>query len=281
MHASIALFLMMLGGPVLPDLEIVTVPLKEDLSNPTAMQELEWKEMAKRHPLPAIPTARPDDRSQVGEDGRSRYPVPPTDRLAPRPTQPVMPAAPTSAEAQRTMPNMPYQPGGGTPPAQFGGGTAPGTPPPFNAGPARNPINNGYSGFFGAPGAAPAPSVSTYTSNYTNALQQNAYRFGLGSGSPNPATDKPFANYQPPSGYSPWSNLMNSTANGMVNPYNAYVQPLQNQQNVNQRMSEQINGVQTMQRGYGVNTPGSEVPTGGGMANPSIYLNYKGYFPTY
>ena len=55
-----------------------------------------------------------------------------------------------------------------------------------------------------------------------------------------------------------------------------------NQQNVNARLSEQINGVQTMQRYMYMGTPGVEMPvsSGAGMANPPIFQNYKGYYPT-
>ena len=70
-----------------------------------------------------------------------------------------------------------------------------------------------------------------------------------------------------------------STGNGMVNPYTAYIQPVQNQQNVNSHLSEQINGVQTMQHMYGAGTPGVEMPMGGGLVNPNASINYLG--PTY
>ena len=40
------------------------------------------------------------------------------------------------------------------------------------------------------------------------------------------------------------------TNNGTISPYTAYVQPAISQQNFNSHVSEQINGVQTMQRAY-------------------------------
>ena len=51
------------------------------------------------------------------------------------------------------------------------------------------------------------------------------------------------------------------------------------QQNFNSHVSEQINGVQTMQRGVS-GTPGMEINTGGnGLVNPQIFQNL--YYPTY
>ncbi len=64
------------------------------------------------------------------------------------------------------------------------------------------------------------------------------------------------------------------TNNGTLNPYTNYVQPMMNQQNFNSHVSEQINGVQTMQRGYGPN-PGVETNMGGnGLNNPSGVIDY-------
>ena len=49
---------------------------------------------------------------------------------------------------------------------------------------------------------------------------------------------KPYDNYQPPSGYSPWMNLYQPTNNGTISPYTAYVQPALKQQNFNPRAGE-------------------------------------------
>ena len=96
MHASIAIFVMMFGGPVLPEPVITTVPLNNDLSNPTSMQELEWQERVKLHPLPQIPTL--GDSQKSADNGRSppRYPYPPTQVPA---KQNVMPVPPTQSDA--------------------------------------------------------------------------------------------------------------------------------------------------------------------------------------
>ena len=55
-------------------------------------------------------------------------------------------------------------------------------------------------------------------------------------------------------------------------PYTTYVRPAMDQQNFNAHVSEQINGVQTMQRGYGAGTPGMEVNIGRERTGQSEYL---------
>jgi hypothetical protein len=113
-----------------------------------------------------------------------------------------------------------------------------------------------------------------------NSVSQIASRYGLSSpttpmGNSAAGGNKPFNNYQAPSGYSPWSLLNQQTNNGTISPYTAYVQPAINQQNFNSHISEQINGVQTM-RGYGAGTPGMEVNSGGnGLVNPYNFINYS------
>ncbi len=193
MHASIVLFVMMVGGPVVPEPEIVVVPLRDDISNPSFIQEMEFRERAKAHPLPPVPTI--DATQQARDDGQTpRMPLPPTDVRAPRPSQPMMPQAPTSPDAPRgPMANMPYQPGGGTaPPSQFGGGSptaaAPRNDPYANASPAgRNPVY-GYSGI-PTPAALPSQTASNYASNYTNSIAQTQARYGLSPTAPTMTAD--------------------------------------------------------------------------------------------
>ena len=94
MHASIVLFVMMVGGPVSPEPEIVTVPLRDDISNPSSIQEMELRERAKAHPLPPVPTIDPSQQTGNGGERPPAMPYAPTDRNAPRPSQPIMPQAP-------------------------------------------------------------------------------------------------------------------------------------------------------------------------------------------
>jgi len=126
------------------------------------------------------------------------------------------------------------------------------------------------------------PTASNYIAS-TNPMNTMMNQSGLGATTnpfSNPSTGaapKPYSDYQPPSGYSPWQLLNQSTQNGTVNPYTTFVQPAIQQQNFNSHMSEQINGVMTSPR-YNTGTPGVEVPMGSnGMANPQIFQNYKNY----
>jgi len=280
MHASIALCVMMFGGVVYPDSDLTTIPLKDDLSNPTALQDLEWKERVKRQPLPRVPSV--DDRQQSGDDSRFRRPYPPTDPRAMQPRQQMMPDAPTSAgggQGQSGYGQPGYgqsgigQPGYGSPT----GGGQPGTNDPYANLPiaGRNPVA-GYNRGMNIP---QAPTLQQGLNNYPYSMNSVTNPYGLPSTSnpmvnPSAGTAKPFNNYQAPNGFSPWQLLSQPTQNGTVNPYTSYVQPVLSQQSVNSHLSEQINGVQT-QRGYGAGTPGMEMNTGGnGLVNPQIFQNY-------
>lgn len=93
---------------------------------------------------------------------------------------------------------------------------------------------------------------------------------------------KPFAGYQPPSGYSPWMGLFNSTLNNSsMSNYTAYVQPAMQQQSYNRQVAEQINGV----RNYLTAPPSGSLRgevnmgAGNGLANPDAFLNYGPYYP--
>ena len=83
MHASIALVFMMVGGPVFPESDITTIPLRDDLSTPNFIQDQEWQERVKSKPLPRVPTL--DDRQQSNDYRPQRYPFGPTDPKAMRP----------------------------------------------------------------------------------------------------------------------------------------------------------------------------------------------------
>jgi len=279
---------MLVGGWVHPESEITTIPLKDDLSSLTSIQDLEWKERVKRVPLPRVPTI--DDRHQAGDDMRVRNRrdlVPPTDRNAPRGQKPMMPEPPTQAgDLAGQRPGLNTQPGAGYAPSQPGGSyqpTAPSDDPYANmTAPGRKPVS-GY-GTRSIPTPPIMPRVGNSTAN--NTMIQNPY------GLPNPSNpmsnpaassgSKPYSDYRAPTGYSPWMELNQRTNNGTINPYSQYVRPQMDQLNYNARTSEQINGVQTLQRGYGAVTPGMEAPVGGGagMANPNTFQNYKGYYPT-
>jgi hypothetical protein len=136
------------------------------------------------------------------------------------------------------------------------------------------------------PVVTPTPSVGNYiNSTGVTSVSQYTSRYGLPN-SPNSTMDpmagggsKPFNGYTPPNGYSPWQSLYTPTNNGTLNPYTQRVQPQMDQINFNAHMSEQINGVQTMQRGIYSGTPGVETNTGGvnGLVNPNTFQNYMTY----
>ena len=321
MHASIALCLMMVGGPIAPESDITTVPLNPDTSITNNIQDLEWKERVKRVPLPRVPTL--DDRQQSGDAynpyGRTGRYYAPTDPRAQRPT-PSMPMPPTDTtgtaggygqqgNGQQGYGQQGYgqqgqgygQAGNGQQGSGYGhqpygpgsngqGGYGTNMPKnnlyPNSSMPGANPIPGNYNAPPAMPMSPVMPGVNNYTNNLNTSVSQITNRYGLSTPSSpmaSPAAGgvaKPFDNYQPPSGYSPWLLLNQPTNNGTLSPYSAYVQPAMNQQNFNAHMSEQINGVPTMPR-YGSGTPGVETNMGGnGMANPAIFQNYKNYYPT-
>ena len=127
MHASIALCLMLVGGPVAPGPgpEIIFVPLRDDFTALNSMQELEWKIRVRNgYKLPRVPTVVDDTRSR--DDGRGmghRYGQS-TDPNAPRRPQQQMPYAPTDPGALGQ--NGAGQ-GGGPMPAMPGSGLGQGT----------------------------------------------------------------------------------------------------------------------------------------------------------
>ena len=290
MNASIAVCVMMVGGIIYPESEITTVPLNVDLSatGVNNIQDQEWQQSANTHSMPKVPTA--DLQQQSSSDGqtpnRNNLPI---DQRAYHPRQSMIPEPPTSAGP---APNgQGYTPGaigaGGI--GAGGNGTAGGYcarndlyP---NAVPGRSPVFSPTTQF-SAPTATPVQTVNNVINTANTSVNNLETRFGLNSPqyptmvgpSAGPAA-KPYSNYQPPSGYSPWMNLYQPTNNGTIDPYTAYVQPALNQQNFNAHVSEQINGVQNLQRGYGP-MPGNEVPMGNGMADPRIFQNYKGYYPS-
>ena len=302
MHASIAVYVMMVGGWVGPESDITIVPLKDDVFSQNSIQDAEWRERVKIVPLPRVPTI--DDRPQAGQDNRVRDPYQPYPRTPTRQVgTSVVPSPPT--------PTGPDQPGTGygqtgTGYGQGGSGygqTGPGygqtgtgygpsgrTDPYANTSvPGRNPVNPGYTGGYGnAPVVPPTANVTPTANNFigNNSVSNITNPYGLNNSNPmlNPSASgvsKPFNQYQPPSGYSPWQQLYTSpTNNGTVSPYINNVRPSLDQQNFNAHVSEQINGVQTLQRGYGAGAPGMEVPMGGnGLVNPNTFQNYGGYYP--
>jgi hypothetical protein len=126
-----------------------------------------------------------------------------------------------------------------------------------------------------------AQGISNYTTAANNSVNSITNQYGLPSTTTAMANipggaNKPYSDYQPPSAYSKWNNLQLPSSNGTINPYTAYVKPVADQQSFNAHISEQINGVRTMQSGVGSGTPGVEVSVGGnGLANPNAFQSYS------
>lgn len=302
MHASIALWVMMVGGCLPPESEITTVPLKDDLFGLTSIQDLELKERSARVRLPQVPTISNTQQPADDYQPHKRYqpPYSPMDPRAAQRPMPMMPTPPTDAgpsvgggyQPERYGQTRGYQPGGGY---QAGGGYQPGGG--YSSGtPKNDPYANNLMGGATPAGYAPpmpqrAPIVPTANNYITgaNPLLGMLNQAGIGASS-NPYANasagggsKPYNDYVAPNGYSPWNALYTTpTNNGTVNSYTSAVQPAMQQQNFNSHMSEQINGVLTSPRYNNSGTPGMEVPMGSnGMANPQIFQNYKNYYPTY
>jgi hypothetical protein len=302
MHATLALCLMMVSGPVAPgpEPEIVNVPLNVDAASPGAMQELEWKaNTQQRRTLARVPTLITDDSRRA--DGRvpsGRY-APPTDRNGARgqqpggqqaglPTSPTDPGNMAGGTPNGPMPLLPGAGGGqGYGGQGYGGqGYAQDRPTTYspNGVSGRAVSNMGAAGTqTAAPGAIGAPRASdTLSGIYGNA---NMSYLGVSS---NPMLNtsvggapKPFSDYQRPSGYSPWMSLYNTpTNNGTVSTYASSVQPQIQQQQYNRQMAEQIQGVRnTIMSPQAGSTPGMEMPvSGAGLVNPNAVINY-GFTP--
>ncbi len=71
MHATIAFCLMMVGGPVAPELEIRDVPLKDDLFTLNLIQDIEWTQRVKVKPLPRVPTLDTRDQRTVADEAKN------------------------------------------------------------------------------------------------------------------------------------------------------------------------------------------------------------------
>ena len=297
MHATITLCLMMVGGPVAPEAEISTIPLSNDQTAVTALQDLQWQERAKHLPLPRVPTISDNQpnttREKIACGGRQKHRSGSGSGSDPYSQRKV--------QSTGTMPLAPTDPG------DLSGGRAPGGAMPavpgqglnqnnsqnratsynqnnFNQPAFNQPSVNGGYGYGGATTSAPrAQGIQTVDSIVS---QSTAAGRNYGT-APNPFLNpsaggnggaaKPFSDYQRPNGYSPWQSLYATpTNNGTVSTYSSSVQPQMQQQQYNAQFSESIRGVQTVQNRLTSGTPGVEQQpgTGSGLVNPNSYINY-------
>ncbi len=188
-----------------PEPEITTVPLRDNLSSITSIQDMEWIEQATRRTLPRVPTL--DDRPQAGDDGRTRTGYRTGPGGYPNSAYPNS-AYPNSGGSNQGYPRgMPQSPtdagpspsGGGYPrPASIGQGngygptSAPGggyqpNAPRSNSPNYSSPVSNHVNGNYSYNGAAPAvqqpPTASNYTANNNVASIEN-HDMALASPSP-------------------------------------------------------------------------------------------------
>ena len=289
MHASIVFCLMMVGGPIAPEPEIIDVPLFDPKSNPTAMDDLEWKERNKHYTnLPHVPTLG-EDRSNVDGPGSRGMPSNPyAPQRRPQTEIPVSPTEPGNIGGGAPTGPMPTMPGSGIGQGYGNGGqgNTSSRPPTYTPNWSNNPVRNNYGGIGVQTTATPVPRTPT-ASDTMGGIMNIASITGLGVPS-NPmlnnsiGTQKDFSGYQPPSGYSPWMGLYNTpTNNGTVSTYTSTVQPQMQQQAVNRQVAEQIQGVRNLLVAPPSSTPGQEqnMGVGNGLANPNAFLNYGPYYP--
>ncbi len=295
MHASIAVYLMIVGGPIAPQMDTIDVPLTIDYLSPAALDDLERKQRNRRYKLPVPPTLG-DDQSVGNENrgNRGRY-VPPTDPNAQQRRQ------------QATMPMSPTDPGntaGGIGGAG-GGGYAPGRTPAlpgggigqsnegyynnnrtsqFNPGASsfNKPVNGQYGGYGVQTQAAPVPHTPVAGDSLRGIMDVANRTNGSGYGVPSnpmlnmqPTDQRPFNDYQRPSGYSPYMSLYNTpTNNGTVSTYTSTVQPMIQQQQYNRQVAEQIQGFRNAIVAPATGSGGMDMNVGTGLLNPGSVLNY-------
>jgi hypothetical protein len=197
--------------------------------------------------------------------GGTPIPLAPTD-VALGTTAFGMPAVPTQAPIDPGMPG----PGGMIP--------RPGQMPPPPTGYLRP--TGGYAG--GGP-----------TMAYYNMVSQQQQRLGMGApGAPAPASpippDKPFATAGNPyatsssGGYSPYMNLFRNDNGGTIDNYSSLVRPALQQQAANQRLANDIFGLdrqnriqQAMMQSQLYNGPRTLQSVG----TPTYYMNYGSFYP--
>lgn len=96
------------------------------------------------------------------------------------------------------------------------------------------------------------------------------------------AVTKPFSDYTPGSGLSPYLELFRlDTITGADN-YNTLVRPLLNQQMMNRQVGSQIRGLQntTRSQGAAIQNLGRENRFLKGISTPQYYMNFGDYYPS-
>ncbi|MGA2620567.1 MAG: hypothetical protein ABSF26_23340 [Thermoguttaceae bacterium] len=274
MNATLVVCTLLVGGWMLPEFDDSTPPLNEGLLQ--GGQSGDLLQSGRNVQLPTPPSLLTPVGSLPTGSTYPRY----GSRLG---------AAQSGAQAG-TMPLAPTDPGA----------RGSGFPQSPMIGQGQSPSGYGAarmgSGGYAAPGAGPSgaglltPPTATMPSAPTSMRGLSHYAPPAPAAPPNPmlnpAASKPFEQWQPSSPVSPWQMLYSQpTANGTIDPYTNYIRPAQSQQQTNQRLSAEINGVQGTMQGRGPANRGFEQEQQGtrGLANPQGFINYfgntGGYFP--
>ena len=165
--------------------------------------------------------------------------------------------------------------------------------PPTNAGAGDSSSSSMRRSSFGAGGAARSGSGSSQGFGATQSMapaQASGYRspsalgaaFHGNAGSPSAASARPFSDYRQPQALSPYMQLYQRSS-GPLDPYNAWVRPVEQQGAINQTFNSQIGGLQStvQQHRSQLQQFQQEVPVqqGPGLANPQYFINYQQYYP--
>jgi len=101
---------------------------------------------------------------------------------------------------------------------------------------------------------------------------------------PSAMPDKAFSGYRPPSGVSPYMNLFRRGDDlGTIDNYTSLVRPELEQRYMNQRLGNDIRGLQNSTRMQGMNLQhlNRETRTLQGVGTPQFYMNYGNYYSGY
>ena len=285
MNATIVASVLLLGGWVLPESEDTTPPLKEDLGQPSSVQQHEMRIKAKN--MPTAPSLT------NGE------PTPPTRRAYDRNFQPPTNRGTGSASMRpMTMPSAPTDAGGsssaGSPPTIPSMPTSPANQGSSDDTQGMSPQGGSGSSAFGRSSRTPSYGRGGLGGQQSFSQPLNNNRFSSGaaatpgldqsypSASPPPA-DKAFSGYKQAPAMSPYLQMYTSrTANGTIDPYNNGVRPMIEQGQANQKFSAQIGGLQNSlsRQGSTLNRLNhQEMPVQQGLVNPQYFINYQQYYP--
>jgi hypothetical protein len=192
--------------------------------------------------------------------------------FGPSPTYTPVPTWNNPTGTAAALPSAPT-PGMATPPGGSAGRYAsPGTYGGASGLPAITPTPAAFSDPMYGPYVPSAPSMSSMATPYSSTALPYA---------PTAAVDKPFTGYTPPPTYSPYMNLYRNNPRGLVDNYYSLVRPLAQQDNINQQMRGQIQGLEynnQLQRAM-LQRLNQQNEILQGSYRPNYFMNQGGYYP--